>query len=158
MSFGYLDETPKVNKRQPHKRKSEKITKKETAKAVFERFIEFKQKQKFYWCKTLEKWLHLHSSAKTSNFPFAGLKFFVRLKIGATSYIFSTTVLCKCVGIMIAPEVWPVVGVEFATIARSSAPSCFRKNYLKPRISFSLSFNSTVLFLTSLTLSSCASF
>ncbi|KQU22173.1 integrase [Bacillus sp. Leaf13] len=45
MSFGYFEEKEKVNKRQPQKRKAEKIAKKETVKMVFERFIELKVKQ-----------------------------------------------------------------------------------------------------------------
>ncbi|MEV5114713.1 phage integrase SAM-like domain-containing protein [Peribacillus frigoritolerans] len=45
MSFGYFEEKEKVKKRQPHKRKAEKVIKKETVKMVFERFIELKVKQ-----------------------------------------------------------------------------------------------------------------
>ncbi|WP_324657519.1 tyrosine-type recombinase/integrase [Bacillus altitudinis] len=67
MSFGYLDETPKVNKRQPHKRKSEKITKKETAKAVFERFIEFKQKQNLR-ATTLNQHLLLYNNVENFHY------------------------------------------------------------------------------------------
>ncbi|MEH6962595.1 phage integrase SAM-like domain-containing protein [Priestia megaterium] len=44
-SFNYFDEKPRVHKRQPHKRKDEKFLKKDSAKVVFEKFLEFKSKQ-----------------------------------------------------------------------------------------------------------------
>jgi integrase/recombinase XerD len=39
-SFGFFDEKEKVMKRQPHKRNSKKVNKKETVKVVFEKFLE----------------------------------------------------------------------------------------------------------------------
>lgn len=45
MSLGYFDDKEKVKKRQPHKRKDEKVVKKESLKAVYEKFIDFKIKQ-----------------------------------------------------------------------------------------------------------------
>lgn len=41
----YFDEKEKVKKHQPHKRKAETITKKNSAKMIYEKFIEFKLKQ-----------------------------------------------------------------------------------------------------------------
>ncbi|KQL47790.1 MULTISPECIES: tyrosine-type recombinase/integrase [Bacillus] len=45
MSLNYFNEKEKVRKRQPHKRKAEKVVKKESLKAVYEKFIDFKIKQ-----------------------------------------------------------------------------------------------------------------
>jgi len=43
--FRFFDEKPKVTRRQSHKRKAEKVTKKESMKVIYERFLEFKVKQ-----------------------------------------------------------------------------------------------------------------
>jgi integrase/recombinase XerD len=45
MSISYFDEKEVVKKRQPFKRKAEKITKKESVKAIYEKFLKFKMKQ-----------------------------------------------------------------------------------------------------------------
>ena len=45
LSLEYFEDKPKVAKRQPHKRKAEKVVKKEMLKVTFERFLEFKIKQ-----------------------------------------------------------------------------------------------------------------
>jgi integrase/recombinase XerD len=41
----YFDEKEKIKKRQAYKHRAEKMTKKESAKMIYERFIEFKGKQ-----------------------------------------------------------------------------------------------------------------
>lgn len=45
MSLGYFDEKEKVGKRKRHKRKDEKVVKKDAVKMAFERFLELKVKQ-----------------------------------------------------------------------------------------------------------------
>ncbi|AXR17004.1 MULTISPECIES: tyrosine-type recombinase/integrase [unclassified Bacillus (in: firmicutes)] len=45
MSLGYFNEKENVRKRQPHKRKAERITKENTVERLFERFLEVKVKQ-----------------------------------------------------------------------------------------------------------------
>ncbi|MFD9363028.1 tyrosine-type recombinase/integrase [Priestia megaterium] len=41
-SFNYFEEKPTVKKRQPHKRRPEKVIKQDSMKVIFEKFIEFK--------------------------------------------------------------------------------------------------------------------
>jgi integrase/recombinase XerD len=45
MSIKYFNEKEQVKKRQPHKRKAEKVIKKETVQVIFEKFIDFELKQ-----------------------------------------------------------------------------------------------------------------
>ena len=45
MSLGYFNEKENVRKRQPHKRKAERITKENAVERLFERFLEVKVKQ-----------------------------------------------------------------------------------------------------------------
>jgi integrase/recombinase XerD len=42
LSLDYFDMQEKVGKRKPHKRKDEKVVKKESVKVAFERFLELK--------------------------------------------------------------------------------------------------------------------
>ncbi|MCU5539058.1 MULTISPECIES: hypothetical protein [Bacillus] len=45
MSLGYFNEKENVRKRQPHKRKADRITKENAVERLFERFLEVKVKQ-----------------------------------------------------------------------------------------------------------------
>lgn len=66
-SFGFFDEKEKVMKRQPHKRKTEKVVKKETVKSIFERFLESKQKQNLRKT-TLNQHIHLFNNIETFHY------------------------------------------------------------------------------------------
>ncbi|MFC0469575.1 tyrosine-type recombinase/integrase [Halalkalibacter kiskunsagensis] len=67
MSLGYFDEKEKVKKRQPHKRKSEKTIQKDSLKIIFERFLEFKQKQNLR-PSTLNQHIDLYNSIENFHF------------------------------------------------------------------------------------------
>lgn len=64
MSLNFFDEKPKVKKRQPHKRQPEKVVKRESCKAIFERFLEMKQKQNLR-ASTLNQHINLYNNIET---------------------------------------------------------------------------------------------
>ncbi|MFS0591973.1 phage integrase SAM-like domain-containing protein [Cytobacillus horneckiae] len=67
MSLNYFDEKPKVKKRQPHKRQLEKVVKRESCKARFERFLEVKQKQNLR-ASTLNQHIDLYNNIETFHY------------------------------------------------------------------------------------------